>query len=297
MDRSEYRRAVRDFLNRSRTALAKQEPPAHRQEIAPNDIPSIKGQIRHAVDQLEKLGNCRELCAQGCELLTLLCLQPDLRGDEDAMHAYLGFCAEKLSVMENASAAFTEAMQQYAADRLLGGDGSRKNLGKEVATLLGPQFLSGLFAPNPITTLTRLMVERLAEAEAKGVVSLDWRAFGQAVFSLPEYTRYRKAVADAVDSLLQRFDTLEFCSPAIIGMADVRAVDANSRKAWEEYWSAVAPDGVFNAPLNVVLQNVTTACNQALNDVWALERQRLVREFTWHPVSQYNYYYNPQEKS
>lgn len=241
--------------------------------------------------------------AQGAELLALLDRQPELGGDEAALHAFLRSCEGSFAAMGEAMVAFSSAVKESVVERLpVGKPCDQSAMNSLMRDLLMPAHLGGYVCTMPnlieiVGTLLKKAYENVTEDEARKAAVLDWRGLGTAIFGLPEYARYRQAVEDAVESLLQHFGSLEFCSPAAIGTEDARAVDANSRKAWEEYWSAVAPNGVFNAPLNEVLQNVTTACDRALDDVWALERQRLEREFTWNPVSQYNYYYNPQEKS
>lgn len=241
--------------------------------------------------------------AQGAELLALLDRQPELGGDEAALHAFLCRCEGSFAAMGEAMVAFSSAVKESVVERLpVGKPCDQSAMNSLMRDLLMPAHLCGYVCTMPnlieiVGTLLKKAYENVTEDEARKAAVLDWRGLGTAIFGLPEYARYRQAVEDAVESLLQCFGSLEFCSPAAIGTEDARAVDANSRKAWEEYWSAVAPNGVFNAPLNEVLQNVTTACDRALDDVWALERQRLEREFTWHPISQYNYYYNPQEKS
>lgn len=241
--------------------------------------------------------------AQGAELLALLDKQPELGDDEAALHAFLRRCEGSFAAMGVAMVAFSSAVKESVVERLpVGKPCDQSAMNSLMRDLLMPAHLCGYVCTMPnlieiVGTLLKKAYENVTEDEARKAAVLDWRGLGTAIFGLPEYARYRQAVEDAVESLLQCFGSLEFCSPAAIGTEDAHEVDANSRKAWEEYWSAVAPNGVFNAPLNEVLQNVSTACDRALDDVWALERQRLEREFTWHPISQYNYYYNPQEKS
>lgn len=241
--------------------------------------------------------------AQGAELLALLDKQPELGGDEAVLHAFLRSCEDSFAAMGVAMVAFSSAVKESVVDRLpVGKPCDQSAMNSLMRDLLMPAHLCGYVCTMPnlieiVGTLLKKAYENVTEDEARKAAVLDWRGLGTAIFGLPEYARYRQAVEDAVESQLQCFGSLEFCSPAAIGTEDARAVDANSRKAWEEYWSAVAPNGVINAPLNEVLQNVTTACDRALDDVWALERQRLEREFTWNPVSQYNYYYDPQDKS
>lgn len=241
--------------------------------------------------------------AQGAKLLALLDRQPELGGDEAALHAFLRSCEGSFAAMGEAMVAFSSAVKESVVERLpVGKPCDQSAMNSLMRDLLMPAHLCGYVCTMPnlieiVGTLLKKAYENVTEDEARKAVVLDWRGLGTAIFGLPEYARYRQAVEDAVESLLQCFGSLEFCSPAAISTEDAHTVDANSRKAWEEYWSGVAPNGVCNAPLNEVLQNVTTACDRALDDVWALERQRLEREFTRNPVTLYNYYYDPQKKS
>lgn len=289
IDRTSYRLAVRDFLTRAQAAA-----PARRQEIAQDDIPSIMGQLQYTVNLLKKAGGRQDMCAQGRELLTLLRRNPDLGGDEAALRAYRGVCADKFAAIEKALATFMAAVEKNAMNCLLGEETAREKSRLTPKTILASQVLCGMFAPSFLTLAMVAIKAWMTPDDEQREVSLDWRAFGEALFALPEYSGFRKAVADAVQSLHSCVGELGFCSPPVVCMKDVQAVDGDAKKAWEEYWLPQAAAGVVKEPLKTLLPKTVTACDRTLGDVLMMERYRLEREFVTNPANQYNYYYNPR---
>lgn len=114
------------------------------------------------------------------------------------------------------------------------------------------------------------------------------------MYALPEYSRYREAVVEAVQTLSVAMEELEFCLPADICVSEIREMDNILRKTWKDFWQEQAPDGILVDSLQRMLQTIDMAFDRILSDSWAKELRLLKAEFRANPVKQYNHYYNPK---
>lgn len=295
-DKTTFRLAVREFLVRAKVQLgACAARPTARLEINPDDIPGVKMQILHLVGELEKTGNVGELCSEGNRLLIELDTQPALGGDESAMRAYLRACASAFSEIEDARRGFEEAVEDSIAKQIPAAAPFRKKAESAEEKLLREFQLSGFTVSlaDVLASAHRKLLRNIPEHEAQKEVTLDWRSLDAAVFALPEYARFRKAVVVAVETLGSRMAELEFCSPAGISVEEIQEAEVFIRNIWKEHWLDQAPDGMLAGSLKTVLQTIDIAFERILDDYWTKSLRRLVMEFRAQPVKEYNHYYNP----
>lgn len=296
-DKTAFRLAVREFLVRAneRLGACAAQPPV-RLEINPDDIPGVKMQIQHAVGALEKMGNVGELCAQGKRLLIELGRQPALGDDETAMHAYLRACASAFSEIEDARRGFEEAVEDCIAKQIPAAAPFRKRAESDEEKLLR-EFQPGGIAvslADVLTSAQKKPLRNIPENETQKKVTLNWRSLDSAVYALPEYSRYREAVVEAVQTLSVAMEELEFCLPADICVSEIREMDNFLRKTWKDFWQEQAPDGILVDSLKGMLQTIDMAFDRILGDAWTKELRRLEMELQANPVKQYNNYYNPK---
>ena len=296
-DKASFRNAVRNFLICTKEKLsASVAQPWASQGIEPNDIPCVKKQIQHAIAELEKLENTRELCVQGYGLLQQLAGQPELSGDEPAMHAYLRSSTAAFAAIDNARRNFDEAVERCIAEQIPSAAVFRKRAESDEEKLLR-EFQPGGIAvslADVLASAQKKPLRNIPENESQKKVTLNWRSLDSAVYALPEYSRYREAVVEAVQTLSVAMEELEFCLPADICVSEIREMDNFLRNTWKNFWQEQAPDGILVDSLKGMLQTIDMAFDRILSDSWAKELRLLKAEFRANPVKQYNHYYNPK---
>ena len=243
-----------------------------------------------------KLENTRELCVQGYGLLQQLAGQPELGGDEPAMHAYLRSSTAAFAAIDNARRNFDEAVERCIAEQIPSAAVFRKRAESDEEKLLR-EFQPGGIAvslADVLASAQKKPLRNIPENESQKKVTLNWRSLDSAVYALPEYSRYREAVVEAVQTLSVAMEELEFCLPADICVSEIREMDNFLPKTWKDFWQEQAPDGILVDSLQRMLQTIDMAFDRILSDSWAKELRLLKAEFRANPVKQYNHYYNPK---
>lgn len=232
----------------------------------------------------EKLHRIKEMKEYGKNLAVILHSNPEWCRDEQDLETYQKVYQATASALAGSALDFGTAAWKAIKLRIdMPGNTNPEQLRKEVSSLKAFMEL-----------LAKDTLGNAAKEKEKQSVRLDWRGLGAAVFELPEYFRYRKAVADAVQTLQAKANNLEFYSHGPTDWEkEIHSTAEATKKAWDNYWKNLAPEGVFTAPFHKVLNTVVEAFGVAVYDIWENEKKRLAWDFHTDPAKQYNFYYNP----